>query len=234
MMQVVILTGGLATRLRPLTSSLPKAMIPIRGKPFVEYQIGLLKHYNIKDIVLCVGHLREKIRDYLGDGEELGVKIKYSEEEENRLLGTAGALRNAEPLLEDQFLLLNGDSYLLVDYVQVLNRLAASGQLGLMVVYENHNRFDRSNVAISNGFVSVYDRRNQTPDMTYIDYGLSALRKKALELIPEGRFAQLDDLYQELTRRKELIAFETQRRFYEIGSHRGLREFRKLMKGGGF
>jgi NDP-sugar pyrophosphorylase family protein len=130
-MQVAILVGGLATRLRPLTSSLPKAMLPIKGKPFLEYQVALLNYHNVRDIVLCVGYLKEKIKDYFGDGGKLGVNIQYSEEEE--LLGTAGALKNAELLLEDEFLLLNGDSYLPVDYAQPLNQLKASGELGLMV-----------------------------------------------------------------------------------------------------
>jgi NDP-sugar pyrophosphorylase family protein len=180
--------------------------------------------------VLCVGYLKEKIKDYFGDGGKLGVNIQYSEEEE--LLGTAGALKNAELLLEDEFLLLNGDSYLPVDYAQPLNQLKASGELGLMVVYKNHNQFDKSNVVVNGGFVAVYDRENQNQDMVYIDYGLSALRKKALEFIPKGKFVQLDDFYQQLITRKELLAFEVHRRFYEIGSPQGLEEFTMLVKEG--
>ena len=116
---MVILAGGLGTRLRPFTSEVPKALIPIGGKPFLHHQIDLLKRRGIRDIVLCVAHLGEQVKDYFGDGSWLGVRIKYSEEE-GHLLGTAGAIKNAEPLLSDDFFLMYGDSYLMIDYREVM------------------------------------------------------------------------------------------------------------------
>src|SRR3989304_4168202 len=89
-MQAVILAGGLGSRLRPLTDMKPKSLIPIKGRPFLEYQLELLKQHEIRDVVLCVGHLGNQIKDYFGDGERYGVWIRYSEEGE-QLLGTAGA-----------------------------------------------------------------------------------------------------------------------------------------------
>jgi NDP-sugar pyrophosphorylase family protein len=119
-MQAVILAGGLGTRLRPLTAKRPKAMVSIAGRPFLEYQIGLLRDAGIDDIVLCVGYLAEQIIDYFGDGSSFGVRLRYSVERE-RLLGTAGAVKQAEPLLTDIFFLTYGDSYLRLDYRAVWN-----------------------------------------------------------------------------------------------------------------
>ncbi|MDP2947939.1 MAG: sugar phosphate nucleotidyltransferase, partial [Chloroflexota bacterium] len=119
-MQIVILAGGLGTRLRPFTYELPKALIPIHDKPFLHHQIDLLKRKGIRDIVVCVGHLGDKVRDYFGNGRWLGVHIRYSEEQ-GELLGTAGALRNAEPLLDDEFFVTYGDSYLMLDYGEVMS-----------------------------------------------------------------------------------------------------------------
>jgi N-acetyl-alpha-D-muramate 1-phosphate uridylyltransferase len=229
-MQAVILAGGLATRLRPVTLSVPKSLISIEGKPFLEYQLELLKRHHIQDIVLCVGYLKDPIKDHFGNGSQFGVDIIYSEEDYP--LGTAGALKHAEQFLDDQFFLLYGDSYLMIDYKAVMRKFSQCGALGLMVVYKNDNLFDTSNVIISDGMVSVYDKSNSLPGMIYIDYGLSALQKKALDIIPDNTFSKLDILFQHLIKNHQLAAFEADQRFYEIGSHTGLDEFTKLISSG--
>lgn len=227
--QVVILAGGLGTRLRPLTNYLPKALVPVNGKPFVDYQLELLRKNGIEDVVLCTGHLGEMIAAHLGDGRRLGMRIQYSQEEEGQLLGTAGAIKKAEPLLADEFLLLYGDSYLMVDYPAVMAYFRGQDKLGLMVVYENHNRYDRSNIIVQDGLVTVYDKTGATPGMTYINYGLSALRREALRLVPAGVPYSQEELYQSLIQRGELLAYETSQRFYEVGSPAGLAEFRRCL-----
>jgi NDP-sugar pyrophosphorylase family protein len=229
-MKIAILAGGLGTRLGSLTKDTPKSMVEICGKPFLEYQLELLKKQNLKEIVLCVGHLKDKIESYFGDGSRFGVRIEYGEEEEP--LGTAGALRNAGNLLGDDFLVLNGDSYLAIDYGEVSEEYRLGNKLGLMVVYRNNNRYDKSNVMIADGLVTNYDRSGRAEDMTYIDYGLSVLNKKALEFVPQGKFLQLDEVYRELVRRRQLTAFETQVRFYEVGSVQGLEDFTKIVERG--
>ena len=232
-MQMVILAGGLGTRLRPLTYELPKVLVPVDGKPFLHHQIELLKEHGVRDIVLCVGHLADQIKAYFGQGDRLGVRIRYSEER-GMLLGTAGALKNAEPLLEDDFFLLYGDSYLLVDYCEVMRYFRnGAGGLGLMVVYHNADRYERSNVIVRDGRVAVYDKEGRTPGMEHINYGLSVLRKQALGLVPAGRPFSQEELYRLLIERGELLAWETNYRFYEIGSERGLAEFRELVASGG-
>lgn len=230
-MQAVILAGGLGTRLKPIIGKIPKAMISVHGKPFFEHQLRLLKQYGISDIVLCIGYLGEKINKHFGDGKKFGVKIKYSEETEG-LLGTAGAIKKARDLLDDVFFVTYGDAYLILDYQNVMRYFKKTNKLGLMVVYKNFDRYDKSNVVVEKGLVKIYSKKRKAPNMVYIDFGVSVLRKKALGLIPEGKVADLEELYQELIRRKELLAFETGQRFYEIGSPEGLKEFEDLVSSG--
>lgn len=231
-MQIAILAGGLATRLHPLTERIPKSMVEIKGKPFLQYQIELLRYNDVRDVVLCVGHLAEQIKDYFGDGRHFGVNITYSDEGERRL-GTAGALKFAEDLLADEFFVLFGDSYLLLDYRVIMEYFLARDELGLMVVYRNENRYDSSDVLVEDGFVTAHNKENALPGMVYINEGLSVLRKQALGIIPPDRQLSLQAFFQKLIAQKQLLALETKQRFYEIGSLAGLQEFERLVAEGG-
>lgn len=230
-MQAVILAGGLGIRLRPLTDGIPKPMVLIHGKPFLEYQIELLRRHGIGSIVLCVGHLGHMVKEHFGDGSRFGVDIRYSEEGE-RLLGTAGALKRAEPLLDDEFFLIYGDSYLLLDYAAVMAYFLRQDRLALMVTYRNENRYERSNVAAADGFVKVYDKERQTPEMVYINYGVSVLRKEALLYVPPRGVYSQEELYGRFIQERQLLAYETDQRFYEVGSPDGLAEFSRLVASG--
>jgi len=226
-LQIVVLAGGRGTRLMPLTRDTPKSLIPVAGRPFIEHQLELFRRSGISEAVLCVGYLAQKIVDHLGDGERFGIRIRYSVEDKG-LMGTAGALKKAEPLLDEIFLLTYGDSYLQVDYADVFERLRCSDRLGLMVVYRNFDRYDRSNVVAEGGFVKAYDKAGRSPGMVYIDYGLSAFRKEALSLVQAGAVADLEGLYKALISRGELLAYQAEKRFYEIGSFSGLRDFEEF------
>lgn len=230
-MQVVILAGGLATRLRPLTDTMPKSLVEICGKPFLEYQLDFLKAGGVKNVVLCVGYQGDKIEQTFADGRKFGVNIKYSYEKE-QLLGTAGALKNAEHLLGDKFFVVNGDSYLFLDFATVMSYFNELSQLALMVVYKNCDRYDRSNTLIEENLVKQYSKKKKTKGMIYIDYGASILRKKALELVSPNQVYSLEQLFQQLIPQKELLAYEVTKRFYEIGSPEGLAEFRKAVSKG--
>lgn len=227
-MQVVILAGGLATRLRPLTKRVPKSMIRINGKPFLQYQVELLKRNSLTDILLCIGHLGGQITDYFGDGGKFGVRLNYSEEKEE-LLGTGAALKKAENLLEDEFLVMYGDSYLILDYQGIVRYFHRFDRVGLMVVYKNYNKFDKSNVVVKDGFVKAYDKRDSRSEMIYIDEGIFILKKEILCDFPSHTPFPLDEIFQRLISKGELFAFETKQRFYEIGSREGLNDFKKLI-----
>lgn len=231
-MQIAILAGGPATRLQPLTKRIPKSMVEIEGKPFLQYQIELLRANGVKDIVLCVGHLADQIKGYFGDGGRFGVAIQYSDEGERRL-GTAGALKFAEELLADVFFVMFGDSYLMLDYRAIMECFLARDRLGLMVVYRNENLYDSSDVIVEGGFVKLYDKDHPAPEMVYINEGLSVLRKEALAALPAGQPVSLQEFYQGLIAQRQMLALETQQRFYEIGSLAGLEEFERFVAAGG-
>src|SRR5258708_3077419 len=118
MLPVAILAGGLATRLRPVTETIPKALVEVAGKPFILRQLDYLREQGVSRVVLCVGFLGEQIRAVVGDGTALGLSVSYSQDWPT-LMGTGGALRQAPPLLEFQFLVLYGDSYLAIDFASV-------------------------------------------------------------------------------------------------------------------
>ncbi len=227
-MQVAILTGGLATRLGDLTRNQPKSMLKIRGKTFLEYQLELLRRAGIKNIVLCLGHMGEQIEKHFGNGRKYGVNIEYSLED--RLLGTAGALKKAEAWLNDVFFTMYGDSYLFLDFSLVMSYFKSQNKLALMTVYKNYDQYDRSNTVVEGNLVKKFSKRKKTKDMVYIEYGANIFRKEALELIPEKPPYSLDDLFPRLIEMDELLAFEVKERFYEIGSPQGLKEFEEFVR----
>jgi N-acetyl-alpha-D-muramate 1-phosphate uridylyltransferase len=229
MLPVAILAGGLATRLLPVTQSIPKALLDVAGAPFVVHQIRLLRAAGVDRVVLCVGHLGELIESELEPHvRSLGMSIQFSFDGP-RLLGTAGALRKAAPLLGDAFFVLYGDSYLRCDYAAVQRAFLRSGQQGLMTVYENRGRWDASNVEYVDGRIAAYDKASSTPRMRYIDYGLGALTSRTLDLVPAHEPSDLARLYQRLVSQGQLAGFEVSERFYEIGSIEGLTELRALL-----
>lgn len=223
MTQIVVLAGGKATRLYPLTKDLPKSLIPINGTPFILHQINLFKNNNISEIVLCIGTFSEKIMEYLGDGSRFGVSIKYSVEHPSHLLGTLGALRKAYDLLNEHFFVIWGDSYLETDYSKVLNTFLKSGKLGLMTAYKNENKIETSNMSVKDNMVIDYDKR-QNRNFEYVDYGLSIFKKNVLNFFQEDQNLDLTELNIKLISQNQLAAFVVRDRYYEVGSFQGISE----------
>jgi NDP-sugar pyrophosphorylase family protein len=228
-LQVAILAGGLATRLRPLTEKIPKSMVMIQGRPFLEYQLDFLRKGGVTSVVLCIGYLGEQIGNYFGDGRKFGMNITYSYEGE-QLLGTAGALKKAERLLENPFFTMYGDSYLSLDFADAMSYFKSQNKLALMSVYKNYDRYERSNTMIEGGLVKRFSKKEKSKGMVYIEYGANIFRKEALELIPEGLSYSLEELFLELIRREQLLAYEVRKRFYQIGSPEGLEEFKRHIR----
>jgi D-sedoheptulose 7-phosphate isomerase len=228
MYPVIILCGGLATRLRPLTESIPKSLIDVAGKPFLEHQLIALRSQGVEHVILSVGHLGDQIRDKIGDGGRFGLVIQYVSDGP-RLLGTGGAVKRAAALLDTSFFILYGDSYLQVSYKDAAWRFKEADTLGLMTVYRNQGKWDTSNVIFRNGRITRYDKKERLPDMEYIDYGLGMLKKEAVESIPSEQPYDLALLYQGLVSKGQLAGFEVFERFYEIGTTQGLQETRELL-----
>ena len=228
MRTAAILAGGLATRLRPLTEKIPKALLPVSGEPFIAHQLRLLQANGIDRAILCIGYLGEAIREFVGDGSRFGIRALYASDGPT-LRGTAGAIANALPLLGETFFVLYGDSYLPCSYDSVAEAFRQSGQPGLMTVYHNEGRWDASNVEYAGGRILAYDKVHRTPSMRYIDYGLGVFRSDVFADLPETGVCELSTVYARLLQAGRLAAFEVRERFYEIGSLEGLRELSALL-----
>lgn len=223
---VAILAGGRAIRLGGLASARPKALMDVDGRPFVLHQLEMLRRHGLTDVVLCTGHLGDLIEQAVGDGSRWDVRVRYSPDGP-ALLGTGGALRRALPLLGGAFFVLYGDAYLDCDYHDVERAFHDSGRLALMTVFRNENRWDTSNVEFDSGRIVRYDKRDRTPQMHHIDYGLSVLTDTAIGTYPEAAVMDLATIYQDLIAAGQLAAYEVSRRFFEIGTPEGLDEFRR-------
>jgi NDP-sugar pyrophosphorylase family protein len=226
---VAILAGGLATRLLPVTETIPKALINVAGQPFLAHQLRLLQQAGIRKVVLCVGYRGEMVQREFGSGRDLGVELSYSFDGPE-LLGTGGALQKALPLLGQHFFVLYGDSYLPIDYAAPARAFLASGKLGLMTVFRNEGRWDTSNVWFEDDAIKSYSKKKQKTEMRHIDYGLGILGSTALSGRPEGNAFDLADVYRDLISRNELAGYEVAQRFYEIGSPEGLAELDAMLR----
>ena len=216
----VILAGGLATRLRPVTEKIPKSLVEVAGEPFAAHQLRLLAGQGIKGVVICAGYLWEQIRDFVGDGSRFGLSVEYAVDGPT-LLGTAGAIRNALPRLPEKFFVVYGDSYLPCDYAAAQRVFDQSGRSALMSVYRNEGQYDTSNVEFDGRRILAYDKKVRTPRMRHIDYGLGLFARPVFEVLGDGP-ADLADVYRDRLAAGDLAAWEVFERFYEIGSFEGI------------
>lgn len=228
MLPVAILAGGLATRLRSIAPSLPKSLVPVNGTPFLAHQLLLLREYGIERVVLCVGHLGEKVQEAIQDGSAYGIQVEYSFDGP-ALLGTAGALKRALPKLGDAFFVLYGDSYLVCDYPAIARVFTASGKLALMTVLRNEGQWDTSNVEFLAGNIVAYSKIDRNSRMQHIDYGLGVFSARAFDRLSPGQSGDLADVYADLLKHGELAGHEVFHRFYEIGSPSGLQEAARFL-----
>lgn len=233
--QCLILAGGLATRLRPLTGTIPKALVEVAGKPFLDHQLACFAANGVTDVVLSIGYLGEQIREFIGDGSQWGLRARVVEEGDD-LRGTAGAIRLAldQGALGDEFAVAYGDSYMPIDFREVREAHLASMLPSLMVVIRNEGKWERSNCEVAGGRVLLYDK---TPDTAasarfhHTDYGVSYWNADEFRArVPAGVKMDLARVFHDLSREGKLAAYEAPSRFYEMGSPEGLEELRKLLE----
>ncbi len=234
---VVILAGGLATRMRPATMTVPKALLPVNGQPFADIQLAWLRSLGVTDVVFSIGYLGDAIAQHIGDGGRFGLRVRYAADGD-RPLGTAGALRAVidSDLVPGSFGVINGDSYLSLDLEAVQAAFTESGCPALMTVMRNRNRWEASNVIYSDGRVIAYDKRRPEEwrdQMEWIDYGLTILSSGAVTArVPPGAVGDLADLMRDLSVAGQLAGYEVSERFYEIGSPEGLADLERHLSQG--
>jgi len=215
--QAVILAGGLGVRMRPLTLTLPKPMIPIHGKPFLEYVIKLLKENGIEEVIILTGYLHEKIEDYFKDGQKFGLKIKYSFSPVEDETGTR--IRKAKDLLDDTFLLLYSDNYWPLQLDQLFKFYKKINTQGLITVYSNIDNYTKNNTFVNDkGLVEVYDKSRQTPGLNGVDIGFFILDKKVFNLFPEENFSFEKVVLPQLISKKQLAGFLTYHKYYGLSN----------------
>ncbi len=227
-MQVVVLMGGLGTRLKEYTKECPKPLVDVCGKPFFDYSLSLLIHHGFRKFLFLIGYRAEMIEEYYGDGSSRGINIKYCYDGE-KLLGTGGAVRRAYDYLEDDFLLMYGDSFMDIDYEETLYRYfegKSRGMRALMTVLKNDNCFDKSNVVMDGNEILLYDKLKVTPEMNYIDYGVCVYEKSLFAEYEENYKFDIAIIQNRLSLEKKIAAHIVMNRFYEIGSPESLAEFK--------
>ena len=226
--EIAILAGGLATRLKPVTETIPKSLIEVAGKPFIYHQLKLLHSKGIRKAVICAGYLGELIKDYVRGGDEYGIQVEYSFDG-NKLLGTGGAIKNSLKFFSNNFFIIYGDSYLDAEFKVINEYFLKLNKYGLMTVLKNDGMWDKSNIEFENGEILVYDKKFSSGKMNYIDYGLGILSKEAFKDFENKEVFDLEEVYKDLLNKKQLAGFEVQERFYEIGSFAGLEDTEKYL-----
>lgn len=230
MLPIAILAGGLATRIRPVSDSIPKSLVDINGLPFLEWQLRLLEENLCDRVVICVSHKSEMIEEFLKHREKCNLDVALSWDGSQRL-GTGGALVNAKDLLGPAFLVLYGDSYLPINFKKISDYFVESDSLSLMTVVRNDRSKEPSNVKYENGYVLKYSKRESQEDMHYIDYGLNAFKADVFSGYPSDSPIDLSDIQSDLATRHELRGYQVNQRYYEVGSFQGIQDFENYIGG---
>ena len=243
---VLILAGGLGTRLGPEHAALPKSLVDVNGTPFINHQLDLLKREGVSQVVLCLGHHGEALKNYVGDGQRFGLQVQISfdgdknngteKKAENAdkssapLLGTGGAVLKASYLLRAPFAVMYGDSWLDTAYAPVFESFKSLGKAALITVHKNQNQKIPSNMLVKDGQVLAYDKEQKTKGMQHVDYGLSIFEANAFANFKNGNAFDLGEVLQDLIGRGQLACHEVKEPFYEVGSVTGLAELKQHLK----
>jgi len=226
MYAIVILAGGLATRLRPITEKIPKSLIEINGEPFVYHQLNLLEKKGFKKMHFCLGFLGKQVEDTVRKSdyfERLNISFSY---DGDKLLGTGGTIRKIINQLPEYFFITYGDSYLDINFYNIQEIFESKKQNynSLMTVYKNKDLFDNSNVIFENNSIKLYSKSKKDSRMSHIDYGVGILSNKCMDNYDKNIIFDLAELYENLSLKKELYGYEVFQRFYEIGSLQGIKD----------
>lgn len=220
--QAVILAGGLGTRLKPITNTLPKPMILFHGKPFLEYLIEMLVEQGFKNVVLLLGYLHEKVTAYFGGGQKWGIRIDYSISAVEDDTGLR--LLKAKHLFEPVFMLMYCDNYWPLDFNELWKKFNSADVQALVTVYMNEDHYTKSNIRLDqDDFIEVYDKSRQTENLQGVDIGFFILKKEVIDLVPDGNNNFEKTVMPQLIAQRKIITYPTRHRYYSVGSHERLK-----------
>jgi len=222
--EAIVLCGGKGTRVSKFTKQIPKCLIDINGKPFLYYQLKFLKKNNINNVVISVGYLAKKVREYIKNNIDfINIKIK---DDGKKLLGTGGAILKSTNLLKTNFFVIYGDSYLNFK----LKKLVKKKNLVTMAIFKNNNKYDKSNIELNNSEKIFYYKNKDNKKLQFIDYGASYVNKQIFKGIKKNVKFDLSDLFEEISKKNMLSGYKVRKRFYEIGSYSGIKDFKNYLK----
>lgn len=229
-MKAFILCGGRGERLKPITDSIPKPMVPVAGKPILEYQLDLLMKHGIDEAVLLVGWMGEKIEEYFGDGSKLGMHIEYSYEDPNNRLGTAGPIKAARDKVDGTFIVMNGD---------IISNVNVSGIVSFHVGMECLGTINMINMPSPFGIMDVDGNYitgfREKPVLPYkMNAGLYVLEPEVLDLMPDVGAIETE-VFPKLASMGRLCGYDSTGIYWsDVGTHKDLDKVTKDVKAGVF
>mgnify|MGYP001309833423 FL=1 len=220
--EAIILAGGKGTRVKKYTKNKPKCLIKVNGKPFLYYQLDFLKKNNINNVIVSAGYLNKKIKLYVNNFIDfINVKIVS----DGKPLGTGGATFKSLKYLKNNFFIIYGDSYFNFKIHKLVKR-----NLATMAIFKNNNKYDKSNIEIKNQGKILYYKNNINKKLKFIDYGVSFVNKQIFKGIKKNKKFDLSEFFQEISKKNMLSGYEVKKRFYEIGSYSGIKDFKNYLK----
>lgn len=230
-MQALILAAGLGTRIRPLFVGVPKAMVDVNGRPFLVYLLEHLKANGVKEVVLAVGFLANKIRHYFGDGKSFGMKIIYSEG--HLPLGTAGEIKLAEPHLANRFFVINGDTYLPINYKKVLEFHKRNCARVTIVLSRAKREMLGGRVGVgTDGLIESFEEEGAGSRRGWINAGLYVFEKNFVDLIPKGKRTSLEhECFPKCIEDNLLYGYKTDRNFMDVGTPEAYHKLARFLRG---
>ena len=222
--EIIILSGGRGKRVDKFTKKIPKCLIEFYGKPFLYYQLKYLKKLGFKNVILSSGYLSKMIKYYIEKKVNfINVKVVS---DGKRSLGTGGAIIKSINLLKNNFYVLYGDSFLNFD----IKKLLMKNNKSTMAIYKNENKYDSSNVDFKKFNFVYYTKNKKNQNCQYIDYGVSLLKKSIFKDEKKNKKIDLASILEKISKKYELKGYLVKKRFYEIGSYGGIKQFKKFIK----
>ncbi|MBS3090567.1 nucleotidyltransferase family protein [Candidatus Pacearchaeota archaeon] len=230
-MKAILFCGGEGTRLSPLTSQIPKPMIPLQGKTVIEHLFDLFKKYGIKDIILTTCYLKEKFKEYFGNGKKFGVNILYIEEE--TLLGTANHIALAKQHLNETFLVSNGDELKEIDLEDMIRQHKETKAIATLAIREVLDPSKYGAVRLRGNQILEFVEKPQLEEAPphFINAGLYIMEPEILKHIPENYTMLETGVFPKLAKEGRLYGYKFKGQWFDTGTFERYEEAKQKWKG---